>query len=564
MNRPINLKLGASDQPAGLEVDSVNQPINSKLDTVNRPIKNPDIDAATESTDGLKIKTDRGSQSLFRFTGAISSLSNSEVKALMARDCNIVQVPATGAARESTGESPDNAVNGSTEEAIAKSTEETVAGAMEETLAGSMEKNIAESMAEYVRRSTRAIIGEVQSDGDAALIRFARKFDNAEFTAGAQLEVPRSKWKEALQNLDPELRTALERSAKNISSVHSAFLPKTIETSPEPGIVIGRRPDPLSKVGVYAPGGRATYPSSVLMGAIPAKVAGVGEVILCSPPNSDGLPSQVLLAAAEIANVDRVFAVGGAGAIAALAYGTETIPQVDRIVGPGNAYVAEAKIQVSDRVAIDSPAGPSELLIVADSSADPQVVAREVMAQAEHDPMAAVVVICIGENSSARSSSAAAEMVKKIESAVNEEIAIQSRSEIVAQSLANNGAILYTDSLSSAAEFSNKWAPEHLLIALQKPEDALPMFINAGTIFVGSSSSVAFGDYMSGANHVLPTGGLARSYSGLSTLDFIRWTTYQKIDRDAAASLAEDVGVFADSEGLPGHARTARQWKQTL
>jgi histidinol dehydrogenase len=285
------------------------------------------------------------------------------------------------------------------------------------------------------------------------------------------------------------------------------------------------------------------------MGAVPARVAGVREVILCSPPGSDGFPSPSVLAAAELAGVDRVFAVGGAGAIAAMAYGTKSVPRVDRIVGPGNAYVAEAKLQVSGAVAIDSPAGPSELLVVTDGGTDPAVIAREVMAQAEHDPQAWVVVVAVGDGVAERISLATLAMIPA-----------QERREIIAESLATRGAILSAETMDEAIAFSNAFAPEHLLIATEDASTLVSQFRNAGTIFVGATSSVAYGDYMSGANHVLPTGGLARSYSGLSVLDFIRWTTYQRIDRRAAASLASAVGVFADAEGLPAHAAAARQW----
>jgi histidinol dehydrogenase len=248
--------------------------------------------------------------------------------------------------------------------------------------------------------------------------------------------------------------------------------------------------------------------------------------------------------------VDRLFAVGGGGAIAAMAYGTDSVPRVDRIVGPGNAYVAEAKLQLSGVVAIDSPAGPSELLIVTDGKTDPVVIAREVMAQAEHDPQASVVVVAIGEI-----------VAQQIGAAISAMISLQARKEIVSEALATRGGLLWADDADEAIAFSNTFAPEHLLIAMRDAEIFLPRFRNAGTIFVGETSSVAYGDYMSGANHVLPTGGLARSYSGLSVLDFIRWTTYQIIDRDAAARLACDVGIFADAEGLPAHAAAARQWE---
>jgi histidinol dehydrogenase len=362
------------------------------------------------------------------------------------------------------------------------------------------------------------------------------------------VEVPVEIARRALADMDPELRRALERTKRNLEAVQRAFLPVMEETSPEPGIVVGRRPDPLDRVGVYAPGGRAAYPSSVLMGAVPARVAGVREVVLCSPPGPDGFPSSVVLAAAALSDVDRIFAIGGAGAIAAMAYGTESVPRVDRIVGPGNAYVAEAKLQVGGMVAIDSPAGPSELLVVADGTADVEVVVREVMAQAEHDPRAAVVVVAIGES-----------VGRRLLAAIGDAIESEPRRDIIAESLATRGAVLWASDLNQAAGFASAFAPEHLLLALEDADTALPRFRNAGTIFVGESASVAFGDYMTGANHVLPTGGLARSYSGLSVLDFIRWTTYQRVTPEAAASLAEDVGVFADAEGLPGHAATARR-----
>jgi histidinol dehydrogenase len=354
----------------------------------------------------------------------------------------------------------------------------------------------------------------------------------------------------ALDVVEPALRRAMERSAANIERVHRAFLPAAQETESEPGIVVGRRPDPLGRVGVYAPGGRAAYPSSVLMGVIPARVAGVGEIVLCSPPSREkGRPSDVVLAAAALAGADRVFALGGAGAVAAMAYGTASVPRVDRVVGPGNAYVAEAKLQVSNAVAIDSPAGPSELLVLADESADPKLVARELLAQAEHDPLAAVIAVVIG-----------APAARAIEEALGEYLPAQPREAICAQALSGQGGILWTVSLGDAITFANEYAAEHLLL-LAEPEATLARLRNAGTVFVGTSASVAFGDYMTGANHVLPTGGLARSYSGLSTADFMRWTTYQRVSRDAAARLSGDVGIFADAEGLPGHAMTARAWR---
>ena len=397
-----------------------------------------------------------------------------------------------------------------------------------------------------VRARTGEIIERVRRDGDGALFALARELDGATLDS---LEVPRAACRRALDALDSGLRRALERCAVNVATAHRAFLPVAQETETEPGIVVGRRPDPLARVGVYAPGGRAAYPSSVLMGAIPARVAGVGEVVLCTPPGRDGAPSSVVLAAAALAEVDRVFAVGGAGAIAAMALGTASIPRVDRIVGPGNAYVAEAKLQLSGFVAIDSPAGPSELLVVADESADPALVARELVAQAEHDPDAAALAIVVGS----RAASAVA-------GALRDAAAGAERRDVVVASLSRRGGVLSASTLDEAVALANEYAAEHLLLVVREPAGVVPRLRNAGTIFVGAASSVAFGDYMTGANHVLPTGGLARCYSGLSTLDFFRWTTWQRVSSMAAAALAGDVARFADAEGLPGHAAAARAW----
>jgi histidinol dehydrogenase len=287
------------------------------------------------------------------------------------------------------------------------------------------------------------------------------------------------------------------------------------------------------------------------MGVVPARVAGVREVILCSPPGKNGLPSDWVLAAAEIAGVDRVFSVGGAGAIAAMAFGTDSIPRVDKIVGPGNAFVAEAKAQLASVVAFDSPAGPSELLVIADESADPEIIAREMLAQAEHDPRAVVVAIAVGS-----------EVAESIECALRDGMPLTSRTEIIAESLAMRGGIVWVSDVGEAVSAANAFAPEHLLIAVRDSTDIVGQIRNAGTVFIGESSSVAFGDYLTGANHVLPTGGLARSYSGLSTLDFFRWTTWQSVSPAAAARLAEDTAAFAAAEGLDSHAAAARAWSR--
>lgn len=411
----------------------------------------------------------------------------------------------------------------------------------------------ASDRATNISERTAAIIADVRERGDIALRDMAQKFDGATIES---VEVPRELWTRALSDLAPALRTALERTARNIETVHRAFLPTALEVSPEPGITVGRRPDALERVGVYAPGGRAAYPSSLLMGAIPARVAGVKEVIVCSPPTSSGEVSPVVLAAAALAKVDRVFAVGGAGAIAAMAYGTDSIPRVDRIVGPGNAFVAEAKLQLVGAVAIDSPAGPSELLVLADDSATPEVIAREVAAQAEHDPDAAVIIVLAAVD---------AKFLADVQTAVTNVVNEAPRSEVIRQSLQSRGALITTDTLETGVRFANEWAAEHLLLAVRSDirEQTLSKLRAAGTVFVGESSSVAFGDYMTGANHVLPTAGLARCYSGLSTLDFVRWTSWQHVTPEAARRLSDDVGTFADAEGLPAHAAAARYWNST-
>ena len=397
-----------------------------------------------------------------------------------------------------------------------------------------------------VRERAANILRRVRLAGDRALFEMAREYDGV---ALESLEVPSDIRRRSLASLNVGVRSALERAARNISAVHSASPPQPVEIETEPGVVVGRRADPLQRVGIYAPGGRAAYASSVLMAAVPARVAGVSEIVLCSPPRGDGYPARVVLAACEIAGVDRVFAVGGAGAIAAMAYGTETVPRVDKVVGPGNAYVAEAKLLVSRDVGIDSPAGPSELMILCDESADNETIAREVVAQAEHDVDACIVIISIGRDAPGG-----------IIDAIAQEIARAPRAEVVRAALEQNGAILSADSRAEAVSFAIEFAPEHLLLAVQNAESLLPQIRNAGSVFIGEQSSVVFGDYITGGNHVLPTGGLARSYSGLGPLDFVRWTYYQKVSREAARRLSTDAAILADAEGLPGHARAALRW----
>jgi histidinol dehydrogenase len=286
------------------------------------------------------------------------------------------------------------------------------------------------------------------------------------------------------------------------------------------------------------------------MGVVPARVAGVGEVVVCSPPQADGWPAPAVLAAAQLGGAGRVFSLGGAGAVAAMAYGTESVPRVDRIVGPGNAFVAEAKTQVAAVAGIDSPAGPSELLVVWDGSANAATVAREMLAQAEHDPEAAVIVVLLPGASRVA-----------LETELGAQLASAPRAEIARQAFAGRGAMLQAGTSAEALSFAEAWAPEHLLLAVENPEAMLPLVRNAGTVFLGEGASVAFGDYLTGANHVLPTSGSARSYSGLSTIDFMRWTTYQRVSRAAASAMADATATLADIEGLPAHAAAARAWQ---
>ena len=399
----------------------------------------------------------------------------------------------------------------------------------------------------HVSRVVSAIIDRVTREGDDALFDFAREHDRVELSS---LEVPRDAVLRARSVVDARTIEALEHAARNIERVHRAWLPRSAQLEVEPGVVVGRRPDPFGRIGVYAPGGRAAYPSSVLMGAIPARVAGVKEIVLCSPPGESGTPPDSVLAAAAIAGVDRVFAIGGAGAIAAMAFGTVTVPRVDKIVGPGNAFVAEAKIQLASVVGFDSPAGPSELLVIADDGSDPVTIARELLAQAEHDPRAAVMAVAIGE-----------EVAENIEAALFVALRSADRREIIAESLSTRGAVVWVSNEKQAIDSANNFAPEHLMIATRNPAAIANQIRNAGTVFLGETSSVAFGDYLTGANHVLPTGGLARCYSGLSTLDFFRWTTFQSVTAVAATRLATFTVTFAEVEGLSNHAVAARAWE---
>ena len=399
------------------------------------------------------------------------------------------------------------------------------------------------------------ILARVRRDGDQALAALTRELDGA---TPESFEVPGQQVAAALERTPEALRQALESAARNIAIVHRALLPRAVEVEVTRDLWVGRRPDPLARVGIYAPGGRARYPSSVLMGAIPAQVAGVPEIVLCSPPGRDGTPSELVLAAAAIAGVHRVFALGGAQAIAAMAFGTESVPRVERIVGPGNAWVAEAKRQVAGTVPVDAPAGPSELLVITDTPDED--IALELVAQAEHDPLAAAIAIVIGDADGAAPPARAAEgRARALAGRLAEVAAGAPRRAIVEEALAARGAVLWCDALDEALAFASAYAPEHLLLAIRQPERALGRVRHAGTVFLGIDSSVVFGDYATGANHTLPTGGAAQAWSGLSTEHFVRWTTWQQVGPRAVPALAGTACALAEAEGLESHAAAARR-----
>jgi len=397
---------------------------------------------------------------------------------------------------------------------------------------------------EDVAKTVSAVLSDVRTKGDTALREYTAKFDKVEL---ADFEVSEEEFEKALSGISPELLDHLKAAAANIRAFHKAQLPETTWFMElKPGIVLGQKATPLDSVGAYAPGGRASYPSTVLMTVIPARVAGVEQVIVCTPPRPDGSMHPLTLAAAKIAGADKVFKLGGVQAIGAMAYGTETVPKVDKIVGPGNVFVTSAKMQVRDVAEIDFPAGPSEVLILADESADAVMVASDIIAQAEHDP-SAVSVLVTGSDTLAE--------------AVKREVFIQAeqaaRSSIVKVSL-ENAAILISDSLEQGIGFSNKFAPEHLEIMVSDPDFVLDRIKNAGSIFIGNYAPVPVGDYASGTNHVLPTAGYARIYSGLNINHFIKYSSIQKISKSGLESLKETIIALAEEEGLQAHADAIR------
>lgn len=388
------------------------------------------------------------------------------------------------------------------------------------------------------------IIYDVRKRGDAALFDYCKKFDKVELTA---LEVSAEEIDEAVASIDPKLIAVLEKAAANICKFHEKQVRNSFIINDTPGVVMGQKILPIEKAGLYVPGGTAAYPSTVLMDSIPAKIAGCSELCIVTPPSSEGKINPAILAAARIAGVDRIFKVGGAQAIAALAYGTETIPKVDKIVGPGNAFVAEAKKQVFGTVAIDMIAGPSEILVVADSTCNPKFVAADMLSQAEHDKMAAAVLVTDSYD---------------FAQAVNEELERQipalPRAEIARTSIDSNGKIIVAEgNLMLAVDIANEIAPEHLELCMDNPFDYLNAVKHAGSIFMGKNCPEALGDYLAGPNHTLPTSGTARFSSPLSVDDFIKKTQYTYYSADALEKVADDIALFAETEGLSAHARSA-------
>ena len=387
------------------------------------------------------------------------------------------------------------------------------------------------------------IIADVRQNGDAALYKYCEKFDGAKLTS---LAVSKEEMEEAVQNTEPRFLDILKKAAKNIRKFHEKQVRTSFIINDENGIVTGQKVIPIDRAGLYVPGGTAAYPSTVLMDAIPAKIAGCREVVMVTPPSSDGTVNPAILAAAYVAGVDKIFKIGGAQAIAALAYGTESVPKTDKIVGPGNAFVAEAKKQVYGTVSIDMIAGPSEILIVADGTVNPKYAAADLLSQAEHDKMASAVLV-----------TDSMDLAQKVSEELEKQIPLLERAEIARASIDNNGKIIVADDLSAAIEIANEIAPEHLELCVDNPFDYLDSIRHAGSIFMGKNCPEALGDYMAGPNHTLPTSGTAKFSSPLSVDDFVKKTQYTYYTKNALSAIAEDVAYFAEKEGLTAHAKSA-------
>ncbi len=399
-----------------------------------------------------------------------------------------------------------------------------------------------QSYVEY-ENIVRGIILEVRKNGDNALKDFALKFDKVSLD---DLVVTDEEFEEAENEIEPSLKEVIKKSAKNIREFHEAQVRRGFELKKQGGIILGQKISPIENVGIYVPGGTASYPSTVLMNAIPASIAGVPNIYMCTPPQKDGKVKAAILVAAKIAGVKKVFKVGGAGAIAALAYGTQTIPRVDKIVGPGNIFVALAKREVFGTVGIDMVAGPTEILVIADESANPKFVAADILSQAEHDKLATPVLVTNSD-----------ELAVAVQQEIKEQLAVLPREEIASTSLDDNGKIIIAKDLDKVIEIANAIAPEHLEVCMKDPFKVLEKIKNAGSVFLGMYSPESLGDYFAGPNHTLPTSGSARFSSALGVDDFIKKTQYIYYTEEELKKVAKDIAEFADSEGLHGHANAA-------
>lgn len=395
-----------------------------------------------------------------------------------------------------------------------------------------------------VTAAVQEILSKVKEYGDTAVREYTMKFDGS---VPENAEVPREVLDESLEQCDSEFVYALYKAADNIRDFHARQKQQSWLDAKENGVILGQRIRGLKRVGIYVPGGTAAYPSSVLMNAIPAKIAGVEEIIMVTPPRKDGTANPDILAAAKIAGVDRVFLMGGAQAVAALAYGTETVPQVDKIVGPGNIFVATAKKLLFGTVDIDMIAGPSEILIVADESADPKFLAADLMSQAEHDKLASAILL-----------TTSADIANKTATELERQMQMLSRREIIEQSIDDFGAIIVCANIDEAIDFANELAPEHLEMAVKNPMEYIGRVDNAGSVFLGHFAPEPLGDYFAGPNHVLPTGGTARFFSPLSVDSFVKKSSFIYYTEDALREAKDDIVKLAETEGLTAHANSVK------
>lgn len=386
------------------------------------------------------------------------------------------------------------------------------------------------------------IISDVRKNKDAALFKYCKKFDN---TDTDKLEVTQEEIDEAFASVDPHFIEVIKKARENIYNYHKHQVKNSFIISENDGVVLGQKVTPLKRAGIYVPGGTAAYPSTVLMNIVPAKIAGVDEIVMTSPVK-DGKINPIILAAAKIAGADRIFKVGGAQAVAALAYGTETIPKVDKIVGPGNAFVAEAKKQVFGLVDIDMIAGPSEILVISDGNSDCKTVAADMLSQAEHDKLASAVLVTDSRD-----------LAEEVAAEIERQLKLLPREEIARTSIENNGKIIITENINQAIEIANEIAPEHLEICVDNPFDYFDKIRNAGSIFMGRNCPEALGDYFAGPNHTLPTSGTAKFSSPLSVDDFVKKSAFTYYTKDALSKVCDDIAYFAEKEGLSGHARSA-------